>query len=94
MRSCPNCHSEISFSALARPRLSTRLRCPTCSVELKLRGLFAWSGEFAAFIASIAIYGAINGNILESLVALPAMYAIFFFQYRYARIETVRAQAR
>jgi hypothetical protein len=94
MRSCPNCHSEIGFAALARPRFSTKLRCPTCSAELKFRGLFAWGAEIAAIIASLAIYGAIKGNVLESLVALPVMLAIFFFQYRFAYIELAEAQMR
>jgi uncharacterized ion transporter superfamily protein YfcC len=70
------------------------MRCPACSAELRLRGFFAWSGEIAALVASFAIYGAIKGNVLESLAALPVMLVIFFMQYRFASIEAVGAQAR
>jgi hypothetical protein len=87
MRSCPDCKSKVSFWALALPRFSTRLRCSTCSVELRLRGIFAWNSELAALVASLAIYGAIKGNVLESLAALPVMFVIFFIQYRFASIE-------
>lgn len=95
MRSCPNCHSKISFWALALPRFSwTKLKCPACFAKLRLRGLFVWSGEVAALVVSLAIYGAIKGNVLESLAALPVMAAIFFLQYRFASIEAVGAEPR
>jgi hypothetical protein len=55
--------------------------------------MLAWNSELAALVASLAIYGAIKGNVLESLAALPVMFVIFFIQYRFASIEA-GAQAR